>query len=301
MTTATSSARCRTRRFAVANASSTRAGEVLAVDRLVAVRLHRADLVQRLVDVGADVADAVLARPRQPPHAPAEQHDRRHHQRHPGQHEQRQLGAREREHHQSAGEEQEVADGHRDARADHGLEHRRVVGEARDHLAGTRDLEEAGRQREQVIEHGATQVGGDALAQPGHVVEARERRDRHHGDHDAEQRKRPVEFAGAARDEAAVDHELEPLPDREHRARRDQERDRRQRYLPQVGPHEAPDTRERAQRRCRRELRGVDGNAVGACHARDSRAGRRTWGTPAANASVERGTNAGRGGGSVLR
>ena len=43
---------------------------------LVAVRLHRADLVQRLVDVRADVADAILARARELAHAAAEQDDR---------------------------------------------------------------------------------------------------------------------------------------------------------------------------------------------------------------------------------
>ena len=55
--------------------------EARAVDRLVPVRLHRADLVQRLVDVRADVADAILARPGEAPHASAEQDDRRDHQR----------------------------------------------------------------------------------------------------------------------------------------------------------------------------------------------------------------------------
>ena len=43
--------------------------EVAPVDGLVAVGLHGADLVQRLVDVRADVADAVLARARELAHA----------------------------------------------------------------------------------------------------------------------------------------------------------------------------------------------------------------------------------------
>ena len=65
--------------------------ELAAVLGLVAVGLHGADLVQRLVDVGADVGDAVLARARELAHAAAEEDDRHQHQRHADQHEQRQL------------------------------------------------------------------------------------------------------------------------------------------------------------------------------------------------------------------
>ena len=172
--------------------------EAAPVLRLVAVGLHGADLVQRLVDVGADVADAVLARAREPAHAAAEEEDRHDHQRHAGQHEQRELGAGDREHHEPADQQQQVADRHRRARADDGLEHRRVVGEPRDHVAGARDLEEARRQRQQVIEHRAPQIGGDALADPRHEVEARERRHRHHDDDAEHQRERAVELAGVA-------------------------------------------------------------------------------------------------------
>ena len=65
--------------------------ELAPVLVLVAVRLHRADLVQRLVDVGADVADAVLARARELAHAAAEEEDRHQHERHADEHEQREL------------------------------------------------------------------------------------------------------------------------------------------------------------------------------------------------------------------
>ena len=139
------------------------------------------------------------------------------------------MRAGEREHHEAADHQQHVAHRHRRARADHRLEHRGVVGQARDHLAGARQLEVARRQREQVVEHRAPQVGGDALAQPRHEVEARVGGDRHHHDHAEHERERAVELGAAAGDEAAVDHELEALPDREHRRRGEEQRDRRER------------------------------------------------------------------------
>ena len=65
--------------------------------RLVAVGLDRADLVQRFVDVCADLGDAVLARARQPPHAASEQDDGQHDQRHDQQDQQRELRAGDEE------------------------------------------------------------------------------------------------------------------------------------------------------------------------------------------------------------
>ena len=79
---------------------------------------------------------------------------------------------------------------------------------------------------EQVVEHRAAQVGRHALAEPRHVVEARVGRDRHHDDDDERPGERPVELAGVAGDEAAVDDELDALPQRQHRRRRDDQRDR---------------------------------------------------------------------------
>jgi hypothetical protein len=121
----------------------------------VAIRLYRADFVQRLVDIGADVPDAVLARPRKLAHAAAEEEDRHQHERHAHEHERGQLAAGQREHHEAADHQQHVADGHRSARPDDGFEHRRVVGEPRDHFTGAHDLEITGWQRHQMIEHGA--------------------------------------------------------------------------------------------------------------------------------------------------
>jgi hypothetical protein len=61
VTTAESSALAKERCIAVSKARRPRCGVAAAILRLVAARLHGADGVQGLVDVGADVADAILA------------------------------------------------------------------------------------------------------------------------------------------------------------------------------------------------------------------------------------------------
>ena len=248
ITVATSVARWRIRATAVVNAASTRVAEIAPVDRLVTIRLHGADLVQRFVDVGADVADAVLARARELADPAAEQDDRHDDDRHAGEHEQRELDARHRQHDEPAGEQQQVADRHRRARADHRVEHRGVVDEARDRIAGPRHLEEPGRQRQQVAEHRAAQIGGHALADPRHEVEARVGRRRHHDDDAEHQGERPVELACVAGGEPAIDDPFEALPDGEHRRRRDNEGDRRKDDLPPIRAHELADARERPER-----------------------------------------------------
>ena len=63
ITAATSSARCRTRCARGRERRLDALAEARAVDVLVPVGLDGADLVQRLVEVRADVADPVLASP----------------------------------------------------------------------------------------------------------------------------------------------------------------------------------------------------------------------------------------------
>ncbi len=128
-------------------------GEAPPVLGLMAVGLHRANLVQGLVEIGADVADAILARARELAHTATEQHDGQNDDRHTQQHEKGQLEARERQHHQPADQQQHIAHRHRCARADHRFQHSRVVGEPRYHLAGARELEIRRRQQQQVLEH----------------------------------------------------------------------------------------------------------------------------------------------------
>jgi hypothetical protein len=121
-----------------------------------------------------------------------------------------------------------------------------------------------GRQREQMVEDGAAQIRGDALPDPRHEIEARERRCGHDRDDDEHQRERPVELARIAGSESAVDDELESLPDREHRRGRDHERDRGEHNLLAIGTDEYADARKRPERGHRwRQRSGVRGHGRG--------------------------------------
>jgi hypothetical protein len=78
-----------------------------------------------------------------------------------------------RQHDQPADQQQRLRSAIDSARTDHILDLRGVVGQPRNHLAGAPGLEKGRRQRQQVVEDPAPQVGRYPLAQPGHVVEAR--------------------------------------------------------------------------------------------------------------------------------
>ena len=153
-----------------------------AIFGLVRVGLHRADFVDRLVDVSAGIGDAVLARARKPAHAASEQNDRQQHDRQSGEHQQRELDAGQHQQDQRTHAEDDIAQGEREARADDALQHRRVVGEPGNHFPRARDFEEARRERQQVIEHLPAKIRGDPLADPRHVIEAHVRCDCHYGD-----------------------------------------------------------------------------------------------------------------------
>ncbi len=86
-----------------------------------------------------------------------------------------------------------------------------------------------------MIEYAPAQIGGDALAYPRHVVEAHVGRHRHGRDDGEQLKQRPIELGAVAGGKTAVDHQLEPLPDRQRAAGRDQKRD--------AGVHEAAPVR----------------------------------------------------------
>ena len=101
-------------------------GEVAPIGILVAIGLDDADFVDGLVDAVAEVGDAILADPRQPPHAAPEQDDRRDDQRHAGEHQQGQLQAGGEQHGEATDQNQQVAQGDRKRRADGVFDQRRV-------------------------------------------------------------------------------------------------------------------------------------------------------------------------------
>ena len=88
-----------------------------------------------------------------------------------------------------ADEQHEIAQRDRDRGAGRGLDLRGVGGEPRNDFAGLGLVEESARQRRQVREHVAAQVGDDALAERGDEVVAQRARQREHrgdADHDQE-------------------------------------------------------------------------------------------------------------------
>ncbi len=198
-----------------------------AIGFLVRVGLHGADFVHRLVHVGRNVGDAVLVVARQAPHAPAEQQDGDQRGRDAEQHEGRELPAHHEHHHRRTQHHEQVAHEHGQAVADHLLQQRGVVGQARDHLAGARRLEIAGLEREDVVEHGAAQVGDHALADAHHQIEAHEGgrgEQRRHPDHRGQRRIEQLRVGAA---EALVHHVLQAPAEREHAAGGDHQRAQR--------------------------------------------------------------------------
>ncbi len=179
------------------------AREARAIGSLVRISLHRADLVQRLVDVRGHVGNAVLAFARQAPHAPAEEQDRHQRRRHAEEHEERELPAGDEQHHRRADHHQGVANEHRQAVADHLLQQRSVVGEPREHFAGAPRLEERRVEAEQMVEGGAPQVGDHALAGAHHQVEAEPGRAGERGGEHQQRHQRLVEQARLAAAETA--------------------------------------------------------------------------------------------------
>ena len=98
----------------------------------------------------------------------------------------------------------------------------------------------AGDEREDVVEHRAPQVGDHALAERSSSGRSAPRSPptSTHGDAD-HRRERGVEQARLAAAETRVDHELQALPEREHAARGDHQRDQRRRDLQAVGRDKA--------------------------------------------------------------
>ena len=103
-----------------------------------------------------------------------------------------------------------------DAGADHGLDDAGVGGQPRQHFARAGDLEEAGRQLEDVAVDVAPQVGHDALAQPGDQIGPQVGRHRQGHDNDADGLDRMVERAGVALREAAIDQVAQADAQGEH-------------------------------------------------------------------------------------
>ena len=87
--------------------------EEFSIDLFVTISLCGTYFMQRLVDVRADIAYAILARARKAAHPAPEQYDGGHHKRNAGENEQRQLDARQHQHDEAADHQQGIANRHR--------------------------------------------------------------------------------------------------------------------------------------------------------------------------------------------
>ena len=209
MMKATRNERIDVRRMAVPKARSVEAVKRAASRVFLDVALHHRNRVQHLGGDRARIGDAVLAGARQPLHAPAEVERRQDHQHEDAEHLRHHHRVGDDQHGHRADAHHGVAQAHRQARADDGLHQRRVGGQAREHLAGLRRLEEFRALPDDVGIDRVAQVGGHPLAEPAHHVEARRREDAQ-GDADREQgeevaAQRHHARARVARDEALVD------------------------------------------------------------------------------------------------
>ena len=224
---------------------------------LAGIGLHGADGADQFGSVGGRIRQRILRAARQPAHPAAERDQRNHDHRDRQQHETGKPRAGDHHHRGGAEEQHDVAQRDRHRRADRRFDLGGIGGEARDQLAAAGRIEECRRQRDQVSEHVAPEIGDDALADGHHQIEPRRAgagEHRHHRDHHAEV---AVDHGDAFGGEPEVDHA--PDRDRHHqgRDRRDRQRDQRQDRARPVARHIGRELQQRTQPRAafRRLLR----------------------------------------------
>ena len=208
--------------------------------------LHGPDGAEQFGCIGGRVGQRILGTARQPPHPAPERHQRDHDHRDRQQHEAREPWARDHHHGGGAEEQHHIAQRDRYRCADRGLDLGGIGRQPRDQFAAARGIEEGGRQRDQMREHVAPEIGDDALAD-GHdqIVPRRAGAGQHRddSDHDAEI---AVDHGDAFGREAEVDHP--PDRDRHHqgRDRSDGERDKGEHRAAAVARHVRRQRQQRA-------------------------------------------------------
>ena len=179
----------------------------LALARLARVGLHGVDRIQGLRGDRRGIGDAVLALPRQPFDATAEDHDRQDHGRNDQRSQTGQARAGDDEHGRRADQHDRAAQRQRQGRADHGLHEFGVGGQARNQFAGARTFEKGLVQGQQVRIQAAAQVRCHALAEQGHAEIPRRAGNRHdHGDAEQADETR-IELGRIGLAETTIDHE----------------------------------------------------------------------------------------------
>ncbi|MNN30021.1 hypothetical protein D3C81_1436510 [compost metagenome] len=198
------------------------------------VGLHGFDLAEGFRHIAADIGDAVLAQSRQIAYASAENQDRRDHERQGNHHDAGEFCVGHEQQDDTANHHQQVAQEHRQRRADHRLQQRRVSGQSRLDLGTAVVLVKARMEIDQMVEHLAADVGHAALADPRHPVEPGKRTDRQTQHHQHEDADALVELMRRLSHEAPVDQQLDPLPHRQRDGGRNDQRQQRSDDLPAV-------------------------------------------------------------------
>ena len=189
---------------------------------LAGIGLHGPDRADQLGGVGAGVRQRILRVARQPPHPAPERDQRNHDQRDRQQHEAGQFRARDHHHGGGADEQHHVAQRDRHRGADRGFDLGGIGGQPRHQFARARGIEEGRRQRDQMREHVAPEIGDDALAdRHDEVVARRAGRGEHRDDRDHD-----AEIAVDQRDAFGAEAEIDHAPDRDRHHQRGDRGDR---------------------------------------------------------------------------
>jgi hypothetical protein len=213
--------------------------ELLARPVFVSVRLHGANFVQRFVDVGRNIGNAILVDSRQATHVPSHQQDRDDRRRYAEHDQRRELDARQEQQHERADHHETVAQEHRKSETDDLPHLLGIVREARRKLSRARRVEETGREGEDLRKNGLPQIGDHALADAHHQIKPRPRRRREYESERDDSQETDVQQALVTAAETGIDDMPQSLAEREHAARGDHERDERDRYARAIRPQEA--------------------------------------------------------------
>ena len=164
---------------------------------------HRADGLRR---IGRGIGKPVLRRPRAPPHGPSREHQGQDDDGYREQHQGGELRARDDHEHGRAQEEEEVAQGDRDADPESRLDLGRVRGEPRHDLTAPGLVEEGRIEGGQVPEDGGAQIGHHPLAEGNDKVIAQRARQGEHAHHDDQEDEIGIDVGPALLGKAEIDH-----------------------------------------------------------------------------------------------
>ena len=221
-------------------------GEALIVDLLMRESLYDLNGVETFHSEGARIRKPVLRRTREAPDPAPEDDERQENGRNGEKHEARKIGARRRHHRRRAEEQKHVAKRYRRRGTDHRLDERGVGGEARQHLARTRELEEGRREFQNVFVNVPPEIRDNPLAKPAYEEEPRRARNAEHQGDDDQGEEILVDESCILAAEAVVDHAAARHGDCERRKRREDEGNKGKRHHRTVAAEKGQKPQQRA-------------------------------------------------------